>query len=246
MRMMRALGIVILATTGLALQQGCSGSASATSKTIAFVRGDSQHTVDGTPQAVTEATVAAAKDLELPVDSHAADGLGGNVEMHQSDGTKISVSIRPQGTGQCAIGIRVGSFGDKELQERIFERIKNDLAGTAIPSSANVTLTPPTPTPPPPVHTQPQGVGTLNLTVPPPPPPPTPVMDKPADNPLSKPADKPADNGTVENPLSITPPPPPPPTGTQPRGATVDGPASQPVVPVVPLDVPPPPPAPNQ
>jgi hypothetical protein len=176
---------VFLAASGLPVaMMGCASASNATDSTFSYLHGDQRATLGATPPEITAAAVAAGGELELPVDSHASDGLEGRVVMHTVDGTKVEVSVKAIAGNQAEVIVRVGTFGDKVLQQRIMDKIKaHVMPGVAEPAPAA------------PMHTAP-------------PPPPAPVHVAPAAAPAPLPAPTPAPAQvapTPANPLSPTP-----------------------------------------
>lgn len=103
---------------------GCASASNATDSTISYLHGDQHATLGASPQQLTDATIAAGQELQLPVDSHASDGLVGRVVLHTADGTKVEVSIKAIASDQSEVIVRVGTFGDKVLQQRMLDKIK--------------------------------------------------------------------------------------------------------------------------
>ena len=148
---------VILSLSGLtaALPMalvGCASATNATDSTISYLHGDQHATLGASPQAITDATIAAGQELQLPVDSHASDGLVGRVVLHTADGTKVEVSIKAVASDQSEVIVRVGTFGDKVLQDRMLQKIK---AHVMTKGAAPVVTSTPVPPAPAPVQSQP-------------------------------------------------------------------------------------------
>jgi hypothetical protein len=115
---------------------GCASASNATDSTFSYIRGDQRATLGATPPKIVAATVAAANELSLPVDTQSADGLVGKVLMHSSDGTKVEVNIKGEVNDQSEVTVRVGTFGDKTLQQRVLEKIKSHLIAAVSTSPA--------------------------------------------------------------------------------------------------------------
>jgi hypothetical protein len=126
-----------------AAQSGCLIAAAAvgTGATVAYVRGDLETTLDASPNQVADASVAAAKDLSLVVVSHDIDGLGGKVVTRTADDTRIVIAIEGQSDKLSKVTIRVGTFGDNAIQQRVMDKIKSELSQAA---ARSVSTTAPT------------------------------------------------------------------------------------------------------
>jgi hypothetical protein len=216
-RRMLALGVLALGVlaAGVAMSTiGCSSASNATDSTFSYIRGDQRATLGAAPPQITDATLAAAQELELPVDAHSADGLVGKVLMHTSDGAKVEVNIKGEANDQSEVTVRVGTFGDKVLQQRVLDKIKSHLTPGASPAVATQTLKlSPTPIPAPTASPQPSVLPTIDAGPAPMPAPvakPAPPAAAPFANPLA-PANPPVNPPT--NPLAPTAPPATMPSG---------------------------------
>jgi hypothetical protein len=207
--------VVGLISVGLcAAIMGCAGASSATDTTVSYIRGDQHATLAAAPPQIADATVAAAQELDLPVDSHSADGLVGKVLAHTSDGTKVEVNIKAQPNDQSEVTVRVGTFGDKALQQRVLDKIKAHLtagastpAVAAMPGASPAAAPPAMPPPPLPAAQAPAPAITLQ---------PTPTVapePAPAPAPAQEPAQEPAQIPAAASPLvpspTLTPAPAP-------------------------------------
>lgn len=190
--MMKKIAVVV-SMTGLtaALPManfGCAGATNATDSTISYLHGDQHATLGASPQQLTDATIAAGQELQLPVDSHASDGLVGRVVLHTTDGTKVEVSIKAIASDQSEVIVRVGTFGDKVLQQRMLDKIKAHVLTKGAEPVVKHTSAEPTP------------AATEAVT-----PPATPAPSAVAPAPTPAPTPPPAQAPAPENPLSPTP-----------------------------------------
>jgi hypothetical protein len=110
------------------------------------------------------------------------------VVLHTTDGTKVEVSIKAIASDQSEVIVRVGTFGDKVLQQRMLDKIKAHV----LSKHAEPTVT----------HTsaQPTPAATEAVT---PPARPAPSVVAPAPTPA--PAPPTAQAAAPENPLSPAP-----------------------------------------
>jgi hypothetical protein len=75
------------------------------------------------------ASLTALDRLEIEVTSRQRDALGGKITAQRSDGKPVVLKIRDKGLGVTTVGIRVGSFGDREASRKIHETIVSGLRG---------------------------------------------------------------------------------------------------------------------
>jgi hypothetical protein len=128
----RMILFVLISSGSAVAMMGCASASNATDSTFSYIRGDQRATLGATPPVLAGATVQAAAELSLPVHSQYADGLVGKVVMYTSDNTKVEVNIKGEDNDKSEVTVRVGTFGDKALQQRVLEKIESHLTGTAI------------------------------------------------------------------------------------------------------------------
>jgi hypothetical protein len=76
---------------------------------------------------VQQASVAALKTLELPVDKERGDKLAAELESETADQKKIWISITSLTSSRSKIVIRVGLMGDEIRSRQILEAIHTRL-----------------------------------------------------------------------------------------------------------------------
>jgi hypothetical protein len=137
----------------LASQSGCLlvAAAAGTGAGVAFVTGDTETTLDASPQAVVNATELAFKDLDLSVISKESSGLDGKVIGRTARDVKLTVVVKGQSERVSKVSIRTGVFGDDPMQYRILEKIRQHLGDGGAPVATGPTTSP---------TTQPAGVAT--------------------------------------------------------------------------------------
>jgi hypothetical protein len=119
------LSLALLATTGLS---GCLAvAAGAGAAGAVYVMGSLDSTVPGTPETVVDATEGALKDTDIHVLSKDATGIDGSVVGRTALDTKVEITVKRQDEKTSKISIRVGTFGDKELSQQIYDKIKAKL-----------------------------------------------------------------------------------------------------------------------
>jgi len=78
-----------------------------------------------------QGAVTAMEQLQFTKESSNRDGLAGKLEARRGDGTPITISFELVSDKVTSIKVRVGMFGDKDISERIHERIKANIGLSA-------------------------------------------------------------------------------------------------------------------
>lgn len=76
---------------------------------------------------VHTATLAALKDLDLPIKKDKKKALKAKIESQFPDGKFVWIGIRAITESSSKITVRVGTFGDKSKSQKIFEAIHRRL-----------------------------------------------------------------------------------------------------------------------
>lgn len=109
-----------LALIGLGAGAGIAGTA--------YVDGKLTSTVDATPEQIKPATETAFKTLNIKLVSSTANSLEAEVKGKSPEENKdVTVSADLNKEGKSKVGIRVGTFGNQELSEKIFTEISKHL-----------------------------------------------------------------------------------------------------------------------
>jgi hypothetical protein len=77
---------------------------------------------------VYEATLRAMDKLQLHVTDKAKDVFAAKVEAKSADDKNIIVKMKPLDDNKTQYTIQVGTFGEKQRSQTIFNEIKNNLA----------------------------------------------------------------------------------------------------------------------
>ena len=115
----------VVALLGLGVGAGIAGTA--------YYEGKLTGTVDAKPQQVQAAAEAAFKELKIQQTSSIGDALKAKIVGKAEKDSTVTVSVDLQKDGKSKIGIRVGTFGNQELSEKIYSEINKQLSkkGTA-------------------------------------------------------------------------------------------------------------------
>jgi hypothetical protein len=113
----------------LTTQAGCLliAAGAATGGTVAYLKGDSEILMDGTPSQVASAAEKSAKDLGLHVVSNQSSELDSKVITRTADDVRVVVYAKAQGEKVSRVYVRMGVFGDDAMQQRMIEKIKANL-----------------------------------------------------------------------------------------------------------------------
>ncbi|MCC7204456.1 MAG: DUF3568 family protein, partial [Phycisphaeraceae bacterium] len=124
-RRMRNLVVMGLVVLTLAIP-GClvvvAGGAAAGG--VAYVKGDLEAVVPGTPQQVARATDGAAADLRLIKVSSESSSTDMKYLLRTAGDKKITVTAKRESDRTSKLSIRVGIFGDKDLSQMLYDRIR--------------------------------------------------------------------------------------------------------------------------
>jgi len=102
---------------------GAAGGAGA----VVWIKGKMEENLNMPFSKVHTATLAALKDLELPIKKEQKRGLKARIESQFPDEKYVWVSIRAVTESSSKITVRVGVFGDKSRSQKIFEAIHQRL-----------------------------------------------------------------------------------------------------------------------
>lgn len=124
----RAMATALLLAT-LLLSAGCAailvGGAAATG-TYVYLDGQAKNTYSASLQKSYDASLAACRELTIPVTSTAKDGTSGKITGKLSGDTVI-ISMKLVGDNQTQITVRVGMFGNESASRRIHAAISRHL-----------------------------------------------------------------------------------------------------------------------
>jgi hypothetical protein len=70
-----------------------------------------------------DATNTALANLQLSVTGSLNEGVEGEIEAVRKDGVKVYISVKDMGQRVTSIGIRVGTFGDRDEAKKIHDEI---------------------------------------------------------------------------------------------------------------------------
>ncbi len=122
----RFLTLALLAASAL-MFGACTHVREATSDAVAWVRDALQTTVDSSLADTVKATSKALKNLQFAAIATKSDAISGIVTAKTARDEKIEITITSVTPTQTRLDIRVGSFGDKPVSQRILSEILQQL-----------------------------------------------------------------------------------------------------------------------
>ena len=93
----------------------------------AYVMGDLDAVLDGSPERVVDAAREVVDDMGLTLVSSNVNGLDGNVVAINADGKKVEIDVKGLSASSSKVTIRKGFFGDNAAQQQMMDRIKEKL-----------------------------------------------------------------------------------------------------------------------
>ena len=115
--------LVVLTQPGCWLAVGAAAGAG----TVAYVSGDLEADLDATPEKVIEATKQAAEALKFAVDYANGSAVDGRAKLRSAAGKEITIKVESRSKETSHISIRVGTFGDESLSNRVLAEIREQL-----------------------------------------------------------------------------------------------------------------------
>jgi hypothetical protein len=92
-----------------------------------YVKGDLKRNYEAPMDKTWDATVKALAALQINVESKQNDALTGVIKGKLADGKSYTVNVKRLGENLTEVGIRVGTFGDRERAEAIHDKILSNL-----------------------------------------------------------------------------------------------------------------------
>lgn len=132
------LAVGVLLVLLLVTQSGCLlvAAAAGTGATVAYVRGDLETTVEASPPEVVRATELAMKELDIAVITNGSTELDGKVVGRTARDVKLTVVAKGQSDKLTKVSVRAGVFGDDSMQDRLLEKIRENLPRTSATADA--------------------------------------------------------------------------------------------------------------
>ena len=118
------LALCVLASSGcLAVAVGAGAGAG----TYAYVKGVTEVTYNAPYNDVWRAAGDSLRHFDIRISSQNRDALAGSYKGERHDGTNVIIDVESASRNKTRVAVRVGAFGDRELQETIADDIRNRL-----------------------------------------------------------------------------------------------------------------------
>jgi hypothetical protein len=101
--------------------------AAAGAGTYYYVKGDLQRNYEAPMDKTWEATIKAVEALKLSVESQKHDALTGVIKGKMADEKSFEINLKRIGDNLTEVGVRIGTFGDRERSEAIHNKIHSML-----------------------------------------------------------------------------------------------------------------------
>ncbi|MBI4713434.1 MAG: DUF3568 family protein [Planctomycetes bacterium] len=129
MKLLKALSMATLLFS-LSLS-GCAaallaGGAAAGIGIYKYVNGELERKYPAGMQKCWQASVAAMEQYQFTIDSSTKDGISGQLNAKRADGTPITIAFELISENVTSLRVRVGSFGDRDVAERVHEKIREN------------------------------------------------------------------------------------------------------------------------
>jgi len=123
------LGCLLIALSGCSRQLLLFGGAAAAAGagTYAYVKGDLKRNYEAPIDKAWTATLKAVEELKLKIESKQHDAFTGIVKGKMADDTGFAINLKRLAETSTEIGVRIGTFGDKQKSEAIHSKILSKL-----------------------------------------------------------------------------------------------------------------------
>ncbi len=119
------LGCLLIALGGCSRQMLILGGAAAAAGagTYAYIKGDLKRTYEAPMDKAWAATVKAVEEMKLTIESRQHDAFSGTIKGKMADDKSFAINLKRLAESSTEIGIRIGTFGDRQRAEAIHEKI---------------------------------------------------------------------------------------------------------------------------
>ena len=95
--------------------------------TYAFVKGDLETMERESVEELYNAALAALEELQIPVITKSQDATVAQIEGRNAEDKKVAIKIEVAENELTKMSIRIGTFGDQEQSQMIYDTIKAKL-----------------------------------------------------------------------------------------------------------------------
>jgi len=93
----------------------------------AYIKGDLKRTYDANIEKAWTASLKSVEELKLATESKTHDAFSGVIKGKMADGTSFEINLKRLGENSTEIGVRLGTFGDRQKSEAIHDKIHSNL-----------------------------------------------------------------------------------------------------------------------
>jgi len=91
--------------------------------TYAYIKGDLKRTYATSIDDAWAATVKSVEEFKLTTESKTHDAFSGVIKGKMADGKSFEINLKRLGEKSTEIGVRIGTFGDRQKSEAIHDKI---------------------------------------------------------------------------------------------------------------------------
>ena len=91
--------------------------------TYYYVKGDLERNYEAPMDKTWEATIKSIEELKLTVESQKHDALSGVIKGKMANEKGFEINLKRLGENSTEVGVRIGTFGDREKSEAIHDKI---------------------------------------------------------------------------------------------------------------------------
>ncbi|MGD2185555.1 MAG: DUF3568 family protein [Desulfobacterales bacterium] len=92
-----------------------------------YVKGDLKRSYEASMDKTWDATIKTVEELKLTVESQKHDALSGVIKGKMADEKSFEINLKRVGENLTEVGVRIGTFGDREKSEAIHNTIHSKL-----------------------------------------------------------------------------------------------------------------------
>ena len=119
--------VAMLTLSTILLTSGCLVAAAGAAGGVLYAKGDLESTLSATPAKIAAATEKAFAEMKISKTSAVSSDLDAEIIGRSATDKKVVVKSKAKGENISSISIRVGTFGDEDLSQVIFNKIKKNL-----------------------------------------------------------------------------------------------------------------------
>jgi hypothetical protein len=102
-------------------------AAAAGAGTYAYIKGDLKRNYEAPMDKAWAATVSAVEEMKLTIESKQHDAFSGIIKGKMADGKSFAINLKRLSESSTEIGIRIGTFGDRQRSQAIHDTILSKL-----------------------------------------------------------------------------------------------------------------------